>query len=124
MSTQQRGVPTQLEEEVLSHLMKVAVLVQGCWVLRSSLFYTEDYHSLYNSVPYTVMCVARDLIVSVCVCVCVCACACACVCEYGKYVVVNVTPSCLATEICLDMSSHCDTRGDNKTSEYSPGGAG
>jgi DNA-directed RNA polymerase-3 subunit RPC5 len=62
VSTQQRGVPTQLEEEVLSHLMKVAVLVQGCWVLRSSLFYTEDYHSLYNSVPYTVMCVARDLI--------------------------------------------------------------
>ena len=54
----------QSQDDILTHLMKFAVLVQGCWVVRSNLLFPEGFYSAYNSVPHSVMCRARDLIVS------------------------------------------------------------
>ena len=53
-----------LQEEALSCLPQVAVLVNGCWVVKSRLIYNSEYISPSNNVDGDVMCQVRDYIVS------------------------------------------------------------
>ena len=48
------------EGEVLEELQRVCVLVQGCWVVHSSVLYPKDYTSPHNCVCSDVLCRARD----------------------------------------------------------------
>ena len=50
---------------ILKAVQQVAVLVQGCWVVKSELLHPKDSFSAYNHSPAEVICRARDLVVSV-----------------------------------------------------------
>lgn len=51
--------------DVLYYLQKVAMLVQGNWVVKSEVIYPKDFTSPQNGVPSELMCRARDYIVGV-----------------------------------------------------------
>ncbi|CAL8070741.1 unnamed protein product [Orchesella dallaii] len=48
------------ETSVLRHLQAAAVLVQGCWVVRSEIVYPDGFKSNINGIPGPVMQAARD----------------------------------------------------------------
>lgn len=52
------------ETTLLRTIQTVAVLVQGCWVVRSELVYPDGFKSNVNGVPGPIMQAARDTVVS------------------------------------------------------------
>lgn len=50
---------------VLKAVQQVAVLVQGCWVVKSEVLYPKSTFSAHNNSPADVMCRARDFVVSI-----------------------------------------------------------
>jgi len=48
--------------EVLRHLQQYAVLIQGCWVVKSDVLYTRDSASELTGTPADVLCRARDFV--------------------------------------------------------------
>ena len=51
------------QPSVMKALQQVAVLVQGCWVIKSEIPHPKDSFSAYNSSPAEVICRARDFMV-------------------------------------------------------------
>ena len=47
---------------MLRSLQQVALLVQGCWVVKSEVLYPEDTFSAFSGVPAQVLCRCRDYI--------------------------------------------------------------
>lgn len=48
--------------EVLRHLQQYAVLIQGCWVVKSDVLYARDSASELTGTPADVLCRARDFV--------------------------------------------------------------
>ena len=48
--------------EVLRHLQQYAVLIQGCWVVKSDVLYVRDSTSELTGTPADVLCRARDFV--------------------------------------------------------------
>jgi len=48
--------------EVLRHLQQYAVLIQGCWVVKSDVLYVRDSASESTGTPADVLCRARDFV--------------------------------------------------------------
>jgi len=48
--------------EVLRHLQQYAVLIQGCWVVKSDVLYAKDSTSELTGTPAEVLCRARDFV--------------------------------------------------------------
>lgn len=48
--------------EVLRHLQQYAVLIQGCWVVKSDVLYTRDSARELTGTPADVLCRARDFV--------------------------------------------------------------
>lgn len=48
--------------DVLRHLQQYAVLIQGCWVVKSDVLYTRDSTSELTGTPADVLCRARDYV--------------------------------------------------------------
>lgn len=48
--------------EVLRHLQQYALLIQGCWVVKSDILYTRDSTSELTGTPADVLCRARDFV--------------------------------------------------------------
>lgn len=51
-------------ENLLKTLPKVAVLVQGNWIVKSEILYPQGTFSATSGVPADLMCRARDYVVS------------------------------------------------------------
>jgi DNA-directed RNA polymerase-3 subunit RPC5 len=49
-------------QDVLRHLQQHAVLVQGCWVVKSDVLYPHDSHSELTGMPNEALCRARDFV--------------------------------------------------------------
>jgi len=48
--------------DVLRHLQQYAVLIQGCWVVKSDVLYVRDSSSEFTGTPADVLCKARDFV--------------------------------------------------------------
>jgi len=57
---------------VLKALQQVAVLVQGCWAVKSEILYPKDSYSAYSSSPAELISRARDYLVCLPVCMLAC----------------------------------------------------
>lgn len=49
---------------VLRSLQQVAMLVQGCWVVKSEILYPKDTFSSHSGVSSEILCRARNYVVS------------------------------------------------------------
>lgn len=51
-------------ESVISGVQECALLVYGCWVVKSEILYPPNTYSQYSAVPSDLICRGRDYIVS------------------------------------------------------------
>lgn len=51
------------QPSVMKALQQVAVLIQGCWVIKSEILHPKDSFSAHNSSPAEIICRARDFVV-------------------------------------------------------------